>query len=85
MKKKAKESYLALSKRFLAQVCSSCGSREHLVTHHLDGNHKNDSLENLIILCRSCHNRKHARKEQVRLPVRAKTLPKPVSKLKKLA
>lgn len=45
--------------------CRSCGSKENLEVHHIDGNgskikersKKNNLLENLIILCRKCHRR----------------------------
>jgi hypothetical protein len=37
--------------------CKQCGTRkkEGLSVHHIDGDHNNDSPENLILLCRSCH------------------------------
>lgn len=41
--------------------CSRCGLREWmnepipLELHHIDGNHNNNRLENLTILCPNCH------------------------------
>jgi len=32
-----------------------CEARRHLQIHHKDGNPNNNSLENLIVLCRNCH------------------------------
>lgn len=37
-------------------------SHANLVVHHLDGNKKNQSLENLVTVCTSCHRRLHTRK-----------------------
>lgn len=37
--------------------CSKCGSMERLVIHHKNGNHQDNHLENLQVLCESCHNR----------------------------
>ena len=40
--------------------CEKCGSREHLQTHHLNYNTVfNESLNDLILLCRNCHSRFH--------------------------
>lgn len=35
--------------------CEQCGSTKNLDIHHKDGNWKNNNLDNLICLCRSCH------------------------------
>lgn len=37
--------------------CEKCGfdDRRTLVLHHVDGNHKNNESNNLIILCPNCH------------------------------
>lgn len=38
-------------------VCKICGeSREKLDVHHVDGNRRNNELNNLIWLCKKCHN-----------------------------
>ena len=51
--------------------CEECGTknvywagnykvnRKILTVHHIDGNHNNDSPDNLQTLCRKCHNKKH--------------------------
>jgi hypothetical protein len=36
-----------------------CEARRHLQIHHKDGNPNNNSLENLIVLCRNCHMNGH--------------------------
>lgn len=37
-------------------VCAICGTETHLHVHHVDGNHKNNAIENLIWVCPRCHN-----------------------------
>ena len=36
-------------------TCQRCGTREHLLIHHLDTNDRNNDLTNLIVLCTPCH------------------------------
>lgn len=37
------------------QSCTGCGGDKHLGIHHNDGDVRNNSLTNLLTLCRSCH------------------------------
>ena len=37
-----------------------CGSRRYLIVHHLDHARQDQSPENLITLCSSCHRKEHA-------------------------
>lgn len=37
------------------QKCELCESKINLDIHHIDGDWKNNNLDNLICLCRSCH------------------------------
>lgn len=37
------------------ETCELCGSDINLDMHHIDGNWKNNELNNLMCLCRSCH------------------------------
>lgn len=40
--------------------CAICGRTDKkLDVHHKDGNCKNNNPDNLILLCRSCHNKHH--------------------------
>lgn len=39
--------------------CEVCPSTNQLGIHHKDGNHYNNVLENLQVLCASCHSRIH--------------------------
>lgn len=41
------------------KVCEVCGSTENLDVHHKDGNESNNVANNLMIVCRSCHNKLH--------------------------
>lgn len=43
-------------------VCAQCGSKNNVDIHHIDGMAQNNSPENLILLCRSCHMKKHRNK-----------------------
>lgn len=44
-------------------TCERCGKRPEkaraLDVHHKDGNRQNNTPDNLIVLCRSCHNKEH--------------------------
>lgn len=43
--------------------CSHCGKPNARDIHHKDGNHRNNSPDNLERICRSCHNRLHREKK----------------------
>ncbi|HPL95039.1 MAG TPA: GTP cyclohydrolase I FolE [Paludibacteraceae bacterium] len=50
---------------YYGQECMRCGETENLVVHHLDFQNirspsDNHSIENLMVLCKSCHARIHA-------------------------
>lgn len=42
--------------------CEICGKKEKLDVHHIDGDYKNNDPNNLMTLCRSCHNKQHRKK-----------------------
>lgn len=50
----------------LPNICLKCRTKEDLVVHHIDGNVKNNNLENLEIMCRSCHFKYHLRRSKVK-------------------
>lgn len=50
----------------VSKVCCKCGATDNLCTHHVDGNHSNNSLNNLQWLCMSCHGRLHRQQQLVR-------------------
>ena len=39
--------------------CLNCGSDEDVTIHHENGNLEDNSLGNLVALCRKCHNELH--------------------------
>lgn len=41
------------------EKCERCGSTEHLLVHHRDGNRRNNAPENLEGLCKRCHQIHH--------------------------
>jgi transposase-like protein len=41
------------------RACENCGSTESLVVHHKNGDHFDNSVSNLSVLCRSCHTSLH--------------------------
>ena len=46
----------------IEKTCRICGSKRNIDIHHNDGNFHNNSLENLIPVCRSCHIKLHRSK-----------------------
>lgn len=50
--------YLKLMRKLHASPeCKNCGidNKKVLIVHHVDKNRKNNSIENLMWLCRNCH------------------------------
>lgn len=43
-------------------VCELCGSTKNVDIHHKDFNHQNNSSDNLMLVCRSCHLKLHRQK-----------------------
>jgi len=41
--------------------CELCGQQKNVLIHHKDRNRNNNSLQNLQILCASCHAIEHTR------------------------
>jgi DNA-binding MarR family transcriptional regulator len=39
--------------------CNRCGATDQLVVHHVDGDHTNNVVENLEVLCSPCHSSHH--------------------------
>ena len=42
--------------------CNYCGSIKNLVIHHIDENRHNNELNNLQVLCKSCHQKYHVKR-----------------------
>ena len=59
-----------LKKRILERdnyECQNCESSKNLVIHHKDEDKLNNSEDNLVVLCRTCHMKVHHRTLQLQL------------------
>ena len=45
--------------------CELCGSDSYLCVHHKDGNRNNNSLDNLITVCKKCHQVHHVVRDKL--------------------
>lgn len=60
--------YKKLCSTFNNMICNNCFSRRsfkdnfHIEVHHIDGDKKNNRIENLIPLCANCHKEDHLHK-----------------------
>ena len=55
----------------LPHVCEECGVNGQVQVHHINKDRDNNTRENLMILCRRCHNNAHG----VTLPKKEKIIP----------
>lgn len=52
-----------INKYFIQQTeCQTCGSMAKLDVHHKDYDYTNNEIDNLVVLCRSCHTKLHREK-----------------------
>jgi len=54
-RQKALTAYRKTCYRYWEHQCVLCGASNHLEVNHIDRDTRNDSPENLVPLCRSCH------------------------------
>jgi hypothetical protein len=52
---------IARARKYRKPFCEECGGTSRLAIHHIDGDEKNNSLENLKTLCCSCHIKSHTK------------------------
>ncbi|MGF7145282.1 5-methylcytosine-specific restriction endonuclease McrA [Anaerotaenia torta] len=52
-------SYRLKAFRAHGKKCNRCGSKEKLEVHHKDRDHHNNEIENLEVLCKTCHTKLH--------------------------
>lgn len=55
-------------RKIKGEVCEYCKSKEYLLLHHT--NYENVTINNLVLLCKGCHQKEHARlrREGIKLP-----------------
>ena len=66
--KHGENAYRDIMKRSgIPAVCRSCGMKDTrvLLVHHIDGNRKNNRIENLMWLCHNCHFLRHVHNIEV--------------------
>ena len=56
---KATYSYHRIIRKEDMKECMFCGSTKNLCRHHIDKNRTNNTAENLVVVCRSCHAKIH--------------------------
>lgn len=59
--KNGNSSYRQIMLRTCENECKDCGNQDVRVleVHHIDGNRKNNEIDNLVILCANCHKIRH--------------------------
>jgi len=70
-KKGNRKNYLKIAKSNFKWKCMICGKEKtndnfDLIVHHIDKNPFNNKIENLMVLCQSCHIKQHKRDMQNR-------------------
>ena len=50
---------------YVCKICK-CDDTRVLVVHHLDKNHKNNNIDNLVFLCHNCHHLVHHHKVKIK-------------------
>lgn len=56
--------YNYMKENNIPELCEICGSTEFLVVHHIDHNRNNNNIENLQLVCRSCHIKLHCKRDK---------------------
>lgn len=54
--------YQRIARETYGKSCTICGATKDEIqidTHHKDGNHENNKIENLQVICASCHKKLH--------------------------
>lgn len=55
--------------------CELCGSTINLCVHHIDGNRDNNDINNLLTVCKKCHQQHHVTRDEFgRFKRRSKTV-----------
>ncbi len=56
------KTYKQIVHNLLGKECQNCGGKDNLHIHHINGNHKDNNIKNIKILCRKCHFELHRSK-----------------------
>lgn len=48
---------------YYGRKCGECGSLENLLVHHKNHNRQDNSIKNLVVLCKGCHQEIHCRRD----------------------
>jgi len=56
---------IAFEEYGMEKVCEKCGSKSRLSIHHRDRDRTNNSKENLMVLCSSCHSKHHNDRKEI--------------------
>lgn len=59
--------YRRIALENLPNLCEFCESTKQLRVHHKDHDRTNNKLKNLMIVCKSCHNKIHEKWKNLRL------------------
>ena len=51
--------YRTWALKYYGEICAECGSLNNLEVHHKDVDRTNNKLNNLQVLCRTCHRARH--------------------------
>jgi hypothetical protein len=52
--------YRRIRKTLKPDICEHCGTTNaRMATHHIDKDHTNNNIENILVLCNSCHTKLH--------------------------
>lgn len=69
-RKKSRSHYLREIRELIfkrdQRICQRCKATKHLLIHHLDNNDRNNALNNLIVLCNTCHLNLHRPSQKVK-------------------
>lgn len=50
-------------RKFKKDKCILCASTKYLCVHHIDLNRNNNTIENLITICKQCHQKYHVKRD----------------------
>lgn len=63
------QAYVRICFRVHEKRCIACGENRIVEVHHIDGNHSNNSIENLAPLCPTHHQYMHSRHRHLVEPI----------------